>query len=63
MRNVEIRIGNLPAGETIVLEKQILAELPITGGSYTFKIPYHFTPEYINHDEVRNSTRLYQTEG
>ena len=44
-----LKLGSLPAGQEATLRLQIINQLKITGGHYTFALPMAFYPDYKKH--------------
>lgn len=43
-----MRVGNIPAGETITIELTLVGPLPVAGGEATFRFPLVVAPRYIS---------------
>ena len=46
---MRIKVGYLPAGETAVLDIQLVQTMNIYGGAYQYKLPFGLYPDYDKH--------------
>jgi hypothetical protein len=55
-----IKLGNLLPGQTATLKSQIISQLEVSAGHYTYSLPSAFFPDYKKHGVKDNDIFNYE---